>query len=113
VRFVPGDSPDAAAFVARAVTTAPYRYQARVLVHASPDVVAEQIPPSVAALEPAEQGCLLASGADSLDMLAFHLAALDLEFTVLEPPELIDSVRVLGSRLANAASGRDQFERST
>ena len=30
VRFVPRDPPDAAAFVARAVTTAPYRYQARV-----------------------------------------------------------------------------------
>ena len=34
VRFVPRDPPDAASFVATAVTTAPYRYQARVLLHA-------------------------------------------------------------------------------
>jgi predicted DNA-binding transcriptional regulator YafY len=104
VRFVPRDPPDAAAFVARAVTTAPYRYQARVLVHARPEVVAEHMPPSVGMLEPAAGGgCLLTSGADSLDMLAFHTATMDLDFTVLEPPELIERVRVLAARLARAA----------
>ena len=104
VRFVPRDPPDAAAFVARAVTTAPYRYQARVLVHASPEVVAEHMPPSVAVLEPASAGdCLLTSGADSLDMLAFRIAALDLDFTVLEPPELIQRAQTLAARLASAA----------
>jgi predicted DNA-binding transcriptional regulator YafY len=104
VRFVPRDPPDAAAFVARAVTTAPYRYQARVLVHAPPEVVAERVPPTVAVLEPAVGGgCLLTSGADSLDMLAFHTAMMDLDFTVLEPPELIERVQALAVRLASAA----------
>ncbi len=104
VRFVPHDPPDAAAFVARAVTTAPYRYQARVVVHAPPEVVAEQVPPSVAVLEPHGAGdCLLTSGADSLDMLAFRIAAMDLDFTVLEPPELIQRAQTLAARLASAA----------
>jgi predicted DNA-binding transcriptional regulator YafY len=107
VRFVPRDPPDAAAFVARAVTTAPYRYQARVLVHAPADVVAEHVPPSVAVLEPTGDGdCLLTTGADSLDMLAFQVAAMDLEFTVLEPPELIQRAQQLAARLAQAAGAR-------
>jgi predicted DNA-binding transcriptional regulator YafY len=106
VRFVPRDPPDAAAFVARGVTTAPYRYQARVLVHAPPAVVAEHMPPSVAVLEPASaRECLLTSGADSLDMLAFRIAAMDLDFTVLEPPELIQRAQTLAARLASAARG--------
>lgn len=109
VRFVPRDPPDAAAFVARAVTTAPYRYQARVVVHAPPEVVAEQVPPSVAVLEPTAAGdCLLTSGADALDMLAFRIAAMDLDFTVLEPPELIQRVQTLAARLASAAARLEQ-----
>ena len=112
VRFMPRDPPDAAAFVARAVTTAPYRYQARVLVQAPPEVVAEYMPPSVGVLEPAgDGGCVVTSGADSLDMLVFHIAAMDLNFTVLEPPELIERVQALAARLARAAGG--QFASST
>jgi len=105
VRFVPQSPPDAAAFVARGVTTAPYRYQARVLVYAPAEVVAEHVPPSVGVLAATGDGsCVLTSGADSLDMLAFHVASMDLEFTVLEPPELIERVRALAARLARAGS---------
>ncbi len=115
VRFVPRDPPDAAAFVARAVTTAPYRYQARVLMHAPPEVVAGHVPPTVGVLAAADGGrCVLSSGADSLDMLAFHITTMDFDFTVLEPPELIERVRVLADRLASAAGSADgQFARST
>ena len=105
VRFVPRDPPDAAAFVARAVTTAPYRYQARIVVHAPPEVVAEHVPPSVALLEPdGAGGCILTSGSDSLEQLALHTAMLGLSFTVLEPPELVSQLRVLADRLGRAAS---------
>ena len=111
---MPRDPPDAAAFVARAVTTAPYRYQARVLVHAPASVVAEHVPPSVGLLEQAGAGgCLLTSGADSLDMLAFHIAAMDIDFTVLGPPELIERVTELAARLARAANAGRQSASST
>jgi predicted DNA-binding transcriptional regulator YafY len=115
VRFVPHDPPDAAAFVARSVTTAPYRYQARVLVHAPAAVVAEHVPPTVGVVEPADDGsCILTSGADSLDMLALHVASMDLDFTVLEPAELIERVRTLAGRLASAsASAGAQLASST
>jgi predicted DNA-binding transcriptional regulator YafY len=105
VRFVPRDPPDAAAFVARAVTTAPYRYQARILVHAPAAVVAEQVPPSSGVLEPAAaNSCVLIAGSDSLDAIAFHTAMMDLPFTVLEPPELIERMRTLAGRLSDAAA---------
>jgi predicted DNA-binding transcriptional regulator YafY len=104
VRFVPADPPDAAAFVARAITTAPYRHQARILVHAPADVVAERLPPSVGVIEPADAGrAILTAGSDSLDALAFHIAMLDLDFTVLAPPELAERIAVLATRLAAAS----------
>lgn len=104
VRFVPQDPPDAAAFVARAVTTAPYRYQAKILVHAPAEAVAAQIPPNAGVLEPAGPGsCLLATGSDSLEAMAFHTAMMGFPFTVLEPPELISLLSSLATRLAAAA----------
>jgi predicted DNA-binding transcriptional regulator YafY len=104
-RFVPRDPPDAAAFVAASVTSAPYRYQARVVVHATPAELARLIPPTVGTVEPASGGrCLLSTGSDSLDALAVHLVALGAEFSVLEPPELIERLQVLADRIHRVAS---------
>jgi predicted DNA-binding transcriptional regulator YafY len=106
-RFAPRDPPDAAAFVANSVTTAPYRYQARVLVQAPAGDVARLVPPSAGVIEPAAAGsCLLTSGSDSLDALAFHLASLGYDFTVLAPPELIGRMRMLAVRLQRAVADR-------
>jgi predicted DNA-binding transcriptional regulator YafY len=190
-RFVPRDPPDAARFVAAAITTAPYRYHAKVLVHAPASVIAERLPPTVGTVEPApgcrpapahnehpaaaahnehrvqsahiehsggargkprtddahdehrtarardehrtqgahgefsvadvhnehrsdgaddkhraagahDECCLLTAGADSLDALAFHLAMLGAEFTILGPPELIAHARAAAGRLHRA-----------
>jgi predicted DNA-binding transcriptional regulator YafY len=103
IRFVPLDPPDAAAFVAQAVTTAPYRYQARILVHAPVATVAERVPPNAGVLAAAgPDSCELTSGSDSLDAIAFHTVMMGLRFTVLEPPELIERVRSLASLLSEA-----------
>jgi predicted DNA-binding transcriptional regulator YafY len=103
-RFVPVDPPDAAAFVANAVTTAPYRYRARVRLHAPVQVIAAELPPTVGALEAAgDDTCMLTTGSDSLDSLTFHLGQLGCEFTVLEPPELIERIQALAGRLQRAA----------
>ncbi len=104
IRFVPVDPPDAAAFVAQAVTTAPYRYQARILVHAPVARVAQSVPPSAGVLDAAGPGsCVLTSGSDSLDAIAFHTVMMGFSFTVLEPPELIERMRSLAARLSEAA----------
>jgi predicted DNA-binding transcriptional regulator YafY len=103
IRFVPRDPPDAAAFVANAISTAPYRYQARVLLHAPLAVIAAEMPPTVGTVEAAgNDGCMLTTGSDSLDGLTFHLGHVGCDFTVLEPPELIDRVRMLAERLQRA-----------
>lgn len=103
-RFVPREPPDPAAFVARAVTSAPYRYQARILVHAPAEIVAEEFSRTSGVITDAgPDGCLLTTGADSLWALTFHLAALGADFTVLEPQELIDFVAETAQRLARAS----------
>ena len=105
-RFVPRDPPGAASFVARAVTTAPYRYQARVVIHAPAEVVAERVTPTTGMLEAAgPDRCLLTSGAESLEAIALHLADLGHDFTILEPPGLLTVVRDLAARLTRAAEG--------
>src|SRR6266516_1996404 len=76
-RFVPRDTPDPAAFVAAAVTSAPYRYQARVLVRAPARVVAEEFSRTSGIVSDAgADSCLLTTGSDSLGALTFHLTAL-------------------------------------
>lgn len=103
VRFTPRDAPDAAAFVAESITTAPYRVQARVLVGAPAAVLAEQVPPSTGVIEAVDgASCLFTAGADSVALIAVHLAVLGHDFTVLEPPELVAELRVLVSRLDRA-----------
>jgi predicted DNA-binding transcriptional regulator YafY len=103
-RFVPREPPDPAAFVARAVTSAPYRYQTRVLVHAPAHVVAEEFSRTSGVVTDAgDDRCLLTTGSDSLGALTFHLAALGVDFTVLEPQELIDFIAATAERLAQVA----------
>lgn len=100
----PADPPDAALFVRDAVSTRPYRWQARVLMEASADIVASLVPPTVAVIEAIDdQRCLLIVGADSLDAIAVHIATLNLPFIPLEPPELRHRCAALAQRLHHAA----------
>lgn len=107
VRFVPRDPPDAASFVAHAVTAAPYRFRAKVIVHAPTSMLAEQVTPTSGVVEPlTEDSCLLTSGSDSVEAIAFHLGLMGLDFTVLEPPELIEHIRSLAGRLQRSLAGQ-------
>jgi predicted DNA-binding transcriptional regulator YafY len=103
-RFAPREAPDPAEFIGSAVTTAPYRYHARVLLHAPAAVLAEQITPASGILTELGDGrCELRTGSDSLDTMTVQLLVLGVEFTVLEPPELIERVREVAGRLNRAA----------
>ena len=107
VRFAHRDPPDAAAFVAAAVTTNPYPYAARVRFHASAAAMAERVPPTVATLEAVDdETCVLTSGANSLDHLAVHLALIDVDFEILDPPALVDRVAAMAARLSRATRRR-------
>jgi predicted DNA-binding transcriptional regulator YafY len=107
-RFVPREAPDPAVFVGTAVTTAPYRHQAEILLHAPAADLADRISPTSGLLTPAgEDRCLLRTGANSLDAVAFHLIVLGVEFTVIEPPELAEHLRAVAGRLLRASAAAD------
>ncbi|HEX6257302.1 MAG TPA: WYL domain-containing protein [Euzebyales bacterium] len=101
-RFTRGGEPDAAAMVSRAVSTAPYRWTARVRLHAPVDAVADRVPATVAVLEAEGATTALTTGADDLAIIVAHIAALGIDFTVLDPPELADAVRAMAGRLGRA-----------
>lgn len=99
-----GDAPDAARFVATAITTAPYRYQARVEVDLPFAELSRRIPPTVGVLEAIDENTtLLTVGGNELDWLALHLGALDAGLRVLEPTELRDRLATIGARMVECA----------
>jgi predicted DNA-binding transcriptional regulator YafY len=105
VRSRPADPPDAARFVAQGMSTAPYKWQARALMDAPASVVADRVPPTVAVIEAAgDRQCVLVTGSDNLDTIAFHLAMVDVPFTPLDPPELRERCAELSRRLSQAAT---------
>ncbi|MEU8394872.1 WYL domain-containing protein [Nonomuraea sp. NPDC048892] len=105
-RFTPRPLPqdDVAAYVSRSITSAPYRYQARILFHAPLASVAPRTSPGAGRLEAVDAGtCLFLAGSDSLDDLAVYVATKGFDFEVLEPAELVPVLRALSDRLARAA----------
>jgi predicted DNA-binding transcriptional regulator YafY len=104
-RFEHEDPPDAAALVSEALSSAPYRYVARIRIRAPVEEVARRVPPTVARLEAdGPEATLLTSGSDHLPSLAGYLAMLELDFVVLDPPELRTELAAVAARLARAAA---------
>jgi len=105
-RFTPRELPaggDVAAYVARGVSSAGYRFQARVTVRAPAAELAARINPAVGIVEAIDDNsCVLATGADSVDTVAVYLGLLDLDFEVTEPPELVARLRILADRYSRA-----------
>jgi predicted DNA-binding transcriptional regulator YafY len=110
-RFVPRDPPqDTAAYVSQNVASAPYRYQARILMHAPLDVVAARSSPTAGRLEAIdEHTCVLHTGSNSLDELALYVGLKGINFEVLDPPELIEHIRTLAHRLTRASTRPGQL----
>lgn len=105
-RFTPRELPgagDLAAYVARGVSAAAYRFRARVTVHAPAAVIADRIHPAVGVVEAIDdQSCVLATGADSVETVAVYLGLLDADFEVTEPPELVARLGLLADRFQRA-----------
>jgi predicted DNA-binding transcriptional regulator YafY len=102
-RFAEREHEDPAAYVQRAVASAAYRFQARVVVHAPLARVAERTSVrSVVLTGIDESTTLLEAGAETLFGLAFHVSFLGWEFDVEEPAELRDALAALGGRALRA-----------
>jgi predicted DNA-binding transcriptional regulator YafY len=107
-KFTPRELPgggDVADYVSRGVSSAAWRYRARIVLHAPAEVVAERINPSIGVLEPLDgQRCVLITGAGSIDTMIVYLGLLDVDFEVTEPPELVERVRLWARRYGRAVA---------
>lgn len=106
-RFKPRPLPneDVAAYISDSAASAPYRFKAKLTIHAPANKLRERLSPLGGRIEELdEERCLVHTGAHTLDGLAFHLGFLGFEFRVHEPKELIDHLRAFSARLRRAAT---------
>jgi predicted DNA-binding transcriptional regulator YafY len=105
-RFAPRPPPadgDLGAYVSRSVSIGPYRHQARVILDAPLEQMAERVSPTAATLERLDdRRCVLSAGANSLDGLAVWISMLGVDFEIVEPPELLDHLRAAHARIGRA-----------
>ena len=105
-RFTPRPLPadDVAAYVSQSITSAPYRYRARILFRAPAADLAGRTSPAAGRVEAAgPDACILHTGSNSLEELALFVGLKGFEFQVLDPPELIPVLRSLSERLRQGA----------
>lgn len=101
-RFELVDPPDAAALVAEGITTRPYEHQARLVVAAPVEDLADHIPASVGFLEAIDDDTTrLTIGSNHLDWMVVRLVMMDVDLTIVEPPALQDRVAHLAARLTH------------
>jgi predicted DNA-binding transcriptional regulator YafY len=106
VRFAPRELPggEVAAFVERSIAGAFSRLEARVIVHAAAEELEARLPHLSGALTPLDDArCEYRTADVDVEWLALRVAMLGFDVEVLEPPELIAHLRVLGRRLIAAA----------
>jgi predicted DNA-binding transcriptional regulator YafY len=94
---------DAVAYVKQSITGAPTRFEAIVTVHAAAEEITGRFPAHWGAIEPIDaHTCRYRTGDDDLRWLALRIAMLGADFEVHEPPELVEHLRALASRLGRA-----------
>ncbi len=104
-RFRPREMPAAASYVQEGVAVRAYPHRARVHVRAPAETVRAQVPAQAAVVHPRADGsCEISSGADDLDLVLVHVLLLGHEFTVLDPPELVQRCHALAARLVAAGA---------
>jgi hypothetical protein len=87
------------------VASGAYRYQARFVIQAPADQIADRIPSTVGTVEAIDStSCLLKVGSNSLDELLVHTGSLGYDFTIQDPPELIERSQLLAARLLAAGT---------
>lgn len=102
-RFTPRPPPaeDLGDYVSTAISSAPYAHRARLTLHTSAAAASARISPTVGRIEPAgDARCILHTGSHSLDEIAVYVALMDVDFDVLDPPELAERIHAVAGRLS-------------
>lgn len=102
--FAPTEFPgDLTEFVVREVARTGWSVHVRIRVHAPAGEVLDRINPAVGTVEPVSASeSDLVTGGDSIEVVAVWISMLGLDFSVAEPPELVESLRALSRRYARA-----------
>lgn len=106
-RFRPRELPtaDAAEFVRSGVDNMPHLHRIEALVEAPAESVRQRLG-RWGSVEEIDAGrCRVSMTTDSLDWPTLSLGSLDAEFQILEPPELVEHIRIWGERFCRAAPG--------
>jgi predicted DNA-binding transcriptional regulator YafY len=104
-RSIPGTN--AAEYVMRSIKERPMRYEVVVTLHAPAAAIDGRMRPGEGTVEVVDdEHCLLRTQGDSLEWLAFMLLWFDVDFEVHEPPELVDHIAHVASRLGRSATKR-------
>jgi predicted DNA-binding transcriptional regulator YafY len=100
-RFVPRQPPeDFATMVSRSIAASPYRYQVRLRVAGSVAEIRERVPPWAGVLEPDGSGhAVLTIGGDSAETIAAMIVHTGLEFTLLQPQDVLRPLQEIAGRL--------------
>lgn len=98
---MPAPPQDASAFVTEALAVGPRRHRVRVRLFTSGDLARRLIDPTVGGVEDDGEDCILTMGTDDLDWAARWLVYRNLDFDVLDPPELTHRLRALGRWLVD------------
>ncbi|MGH3491353.1 MAG: helix-turn-helix transcriptional regulator, partial [Actinopolymorphaceae bacterium] len=101
-RFRPRDLPaaDAAAFVRAGLGNLPHPHRVEVVVDAPAATVRERIGRWATVEELDAEHCRVRMTADSLEWPSMALGAIDADFRIVEPPELLDYVHSWGARFS-------------
>jgi predicted DNA-binding transcriptional regulator YafY len=104
--FEPRNLPDPARLVAESIALAPYIYQAKVRVAATPHEVRQRVSANAGVVSPAgRHDSMLELGADNLEWIASRLVGLGLDFEVVEPDELRKYLMAVGERMVRVHAG--------
>ena len=105
--FVAKEIPDDAvrAFTTRSITSAPYRHQYRVRMHAPASEVAVHFGPTIADVTPVDdRTCELTAGSASPEEFALYIGMTGIEFDVLEGDDLRVTLLEIGARFRRAGT---------
>ncbi len=104
--FTPRELPaeDIAAYVTRSIRSAPVKFEAKVLGRAPAELIAQRVPHEIVIEAVDSQTCTVVARSNSLEMLALYLGMLDADFSVTDPPELVEQIGKLALRFAGAVS---------
>jgi predicted DNA-binding transcriptional regulator YafY len=107
VRTTPRElpAPDAPTFVKQSITRYEETHRAVVMLRASAEALAQQIPPDVGELSAVDDGTTaFRTETHDLVWLALQLARLGVDFEIEEPPELVEILRGIGERISAAVA---------